>query len=334
MNISFSFVLLTLLLFTGKEHTMFTQKQPAGFSVEIFDPSGSQSSLQSFIDLEYIKSFPLDTISIKDKHGKLQSWVGVSLFKIIKKKFRIDHSSISKLAATAPDGYNSVIAEGNKAEIKTAFVAYSLVEKKDWQKKYGMLRLIFPNIREMYYVSNPEKILLFKNKLAENDSFERIYFFHNSSLNAIITIDKNSIRTIRIKDIFSKLNTQSSNFSVLTSDGLEREYINNSLLDKLEIKEEKEGSWKISGAKVPLGLRTRKIFYLCLGNVGIFLKPLDNDEASLWEKHFYKQPGTAEIILLNGEKIPINFSGGSSIYNFMNEQINQFPNADHMKLSW
>lgn len=318
---------------------MFAQKQPSGFSVEIFDSSGSQSTFQSFIDVEYIKTFPPDTISIKDKHGKLQSWVGVSFFKIIKEKFGKDHSSVSKLAATAPDGYNSVIAEGNKAEIKTAFVAYSLVEKKNWQKKYGMLRLIFPNIREMYYVSNPEKILLFKNKLAENDSVERIYFSQSSSLNAIITIDKNSIRTIRIKDIFSKLNTQISNFSILTSDGLEREYINNNLIDKLEMKAEKDGTWKISGAKVPLGLRTRKIFYLHFETVGIFLKSLDDDEVVLWEKQFQKRISDSkniggELVLLNGEKRKIDFIGETSIYKTIKKQLELFPESDYFQIFW
>jgi hypothetical protein len=338
-NMYLSVLLFIVFLLTGMEHHMLAQEHHAGFTVEIYESPESQPVLQSFIDLEYMKSLPPDTILIKDKHGKSHSWIGVSLFNIIEDKFGIDHTSISKLAATAPDGYNSVVSESNHAEIKTAFITYKLLEEKDWEKKYGKFRLVFPNIREMYFVSNPEKILLYKTKLKEAVKFQRFYSIDADIFKSLAVLDKNSVKTISVKKFLEKLNLSGSNFNVITADGLEREYINNNLIDKLEMKTEKDGTWKISGAKVPLGLRTRKIFYVHFETVGILLKPLDDDEVVLWEKQFQKRISDSknilvELVLLNGEKHKIDFIGEASIYKTIKKQLELFPESDYFQIFW
>jgi hypothetical protein len=327
-------IILLLSLVLINEGKMNAQELPAGFVLEVFDETKSSSVKQIFIEIDYIKNISPDSIFLNDKKGKPQLWIGTNLLTVLEEKADVNYNDISKLAVTAPDGYNSVIFGNLIAHLKTAMLAYGIGGEKKWLKKYGNFRLIFPGLREMYFVDNPEKVIIYTNTPESSVHTIQLHFLERSREKS----NPAKAESVAVEEILSSFNLSGINFSVLTSDSLEREYLNNELIRRLYLKREKSGTWKIDGEKVPVGLRTRNIFYFFSGNVGIFLKSLSEEENIIWENYLNNLIKTnefrMEIILTGEENIQIENSGESSIYKIIEKQWEQFSNIDYVRISW
>jgi hypothetical protein len=272
---------------------------------------------------------------LNNKEGKPQLWIGAKLLSVLEEKAAINYNDISKLAATAPDGYNSVIYNELLLHLNTAILSYSLGNEGTWLKEYGNVRLIYPGLREMYFVNNPQKIIVYtnpKDSYGEEKSHQtlRLHFLDRKN-------ELNGNVEIPVEKILSHHNLSGRNFSVLTTDSLEREYLNNELSQKLVLKKEKNGTWKIGGSKVPVGLRTRNIFYLFSYDVGIFLKLLSKEEIILWENYLRSSlSGTEnfkiEIVKSNGERFLLENPDDIQIYKIIEKQLELFPDVDYVQL--
>jgi len=313
------------------------QDASTGFIIEVVDVDSASQVLRNNVTFDYIRSLKADTIVVIDKNGNSVSWIGVSLLSVIKENTRINFDQISKLVTTAPDGYNSVISNELLPELKAAYLVYSMADENKWLKKYGQVRLIFANIREMYFVSNPEKIIVYTSSGQQTSGNIRFYFLGRGDLSGFKSVEDSSQTGIKIDNILSKLKLSGSNFTLLTADSLRREYFYNDITQQMELTIENGGTWKISGRKVPVGLKTRKIFYLQSDDIGVFLKSLSNEEIILWE-NFLKDRLTAdddfnlEMILSNGKKLPVKQSEDSGLYKSIIDMLDQNPDALYVEL--
>jgi hypothetical protein len=314
------------------------QEDSAGFVIEIVDTGSVSQNIKNSVAIEYIKSLPPDTIIVKDKNGNLVSWVGVPLLTVIEDRLGIDFSRIEKLIANAPDGYNSVISKELLLELKSAYLVYDLADSNKWLKKYGQVRLIYANLREMYYVSNPEKIIIyiFSEKISPGN--QQFYFLGRGALSGFSDTDSETPKGIKIDDVLSTLKLTGGNFTLLTTDSLQREYLYNDVIQLMVLKIEDRGTWKITGKKVPVGLRTRNIFYLQSGDVGVFLKSLSNEEIILWENYvsnrFFKSGNVSIELVLNGdERIPVEHNKEAGIYKSIINLADQKPETIYFEVN-
>ncbi|NCS88713.1 MAG: hypothetical protein CO127_01155 [Ignavibacteria bacterium CG_4_9_14_3_um_filter_36_18] len=337
MNFKNLLIAALLLILLIDMHELAAQENTYGFNLEVFDAKLDSIVFQSRVLMDEVKNMIADTIIVKDKNGKPVYWIGVPLLSVIEKKTGINFDQISKLITTAPDGYNSVISNELLPEIKAAYLVYDLADENKWLKKYGQFRLIFKNVREMYFVSNPEKIIVYKRPEQQTSGNMRFYFLGRGDLSGFKSVEDSSKAGIKIDDILLKINLSGSNFTLLTADSLQREYFYNDITQKMELKIENEGAWKITGKKVPVGLRTRRIFYLQSDNIGVFLKSLSDEEIILWENYLHDQlPKISdfkiEIVSPGDKKIPFLHAGGTGIYKSMITIFDQNPEANYVEL--
>jgi hypothetical protein len=313
------------------------QETSTGFIVEVVDVDSASQVLRNNVTFDYIRSLEADTIKVKDKNNNPVPWIGVPLLSVIEGKTGVNFDQISKLVTIAPDGYNSVISNKLLPELKAAYLVYGLVDDNKWLKKYGQVRLIFENVREMYFVSNPEKIIVYKSSGKQTSGNIRYYFLGRGDLSGFKSGEDSSQVSMKIDDVLSKLTLSGSNFTLLTVDSFQREYFYNDITQQMELKIENDGTWKITGKKVPVGLRTRKIFYLQSEDIGVFLKSLSDEEITLWENYLHDQlPANSnfkfEIISPGDKRIPVKHSDESGIYKSMIAILDQHPEAVYVEL--
>lgn len=337
MSFNYIFILTLTFIMAVSINELKSQDTSNGFLLEVVDMDSASQVLRNNVTVDYIRSAKADTIIIKDKKGNPASWIGVPLLSVIEEKAGINFDQISKLITTAPDGYNSVISNELLPELKYAYLVYGLADDKKWLKKYGQVRLIFANIREMYFVSKPEKVIVYKKSEKQNSGNIRFYFLGRGDLSGFKSVGDSPQVNIKIDDILSRLKLSGSNFTLLTADGLQREYFYNDITKQMELKIENEGTWKITGKKVPVGLRTRRIFYLQSGDVGVFLKSLSEEESILWENFLHAQlPDNSdfkfEVVSAGDKTIPFLQAGETGIYKSMITILDQNPEAVYVEL--
>jgi hypothetical protein len=310
------------------------QEKPDGFMIEVVD---QDTTLRYTVSIDYIRSLTPDTIIVKDKNGNPVLWVGVPLLTVIEERAEINFSRIEKLITNAPDGYNSVISGELLPELKSAYLVYDFADSNKWLKKYGQVRLIYTNLREMYYVSNPEKIIIyiFSDKISTGN--QQFYFLGKGPLSGFSANDSETQKGIKIDDVLSALQLTGRNFTLLSADSLQREYLYNDVVQLMVLKIEDKDTWKIMGKKVPVGLRTRKIFYLQTGDVGIFLKSLSDEEILLWENYMNKwflknNDFRIELVLTGGKRISVEQDTVAGIYKSMFDILNKKSEAAYVEL--
>lgn len=318
------------------------------FWIEVYDKHSQAPVSKNFIGFEMIKSLPVDSALTKIKNEKTtRTWYGANLCKFLE-TINISCQKIQKLSISAPDGYTSVLSGELLSSLKTAICAYRVQNQTDWNENYGYMRLIFPELRSMYWVNNPNKMVITLGQDHQTVHHLQFYFVDNERLSQLIKKDLKGNPYFVIDDILVELNLPHNDFHVLTADGLYREYPKNEINRYLLLQRQESGNWEINGINVPHGLKTRQVFFLSSANKGIFLKQLTDDEQQQWE-HIFWQPLlgenfsvkdlTIEIVLSDGSKNSLELTIKLSEKQFplcqvlKNEQKRHL-NIDYFVVSW
>ena len=251
----------------------------------------------------------------------IQTWYGANLCELFE-TVDVLCENIQKLSISAPDGYTSVLTGELLSSLKTAICAYKVQHDNEWSEEYGDMRLIFPDLRSMYWVNNPNKMVI---TIGENQSTlnqYQFYFLDNEKLSCLVKKDKNMNPSLVINDLLFELNLPQNNFHVLTSDGLFREYPKNDINRYLQLQKQESGSWEINGINVPTGLKTREVFFISSGNKGILLKDLTENEQQKWERIFW-QPLLGENNSLAGLRIELVLNDNRIIQSKLTNQFRE-----------
>ena len=274
-----------------------------GFWVTIPCPDQKDSLTVSesrlFISLAQIKSLPMHSIQLPDHKTKENfTWEGVYLREVIQKFGNIDWETMDQLIIKAPDGYSSVISGMKMKQAESALCTFS-VQGKKWLDKFGYLRIIFPELHEMYWVNNPAEIEIeFKEKVIEPNNW-RFQFFDSQAFDSLREKNSDGKSDPFINDILTQIGCANKGFTVFTKDGHLREYVFDPMAQKMKIATDSTGLWAVRGLGVPIGFRLRNIFFLCSENVGLFARALSSEEQRLWHEFF------ASINPLVSKGIPI-----------------------------
>ena len=318
------FLLFTCLTLNLQINTVLSQPadEKPGFWIEIIDDNSQNLISKTFIHFEKIKNLPLDSALTTVKNEKTtQTWYGANLCELFE-TVDVSCEKIQKLSISAYDGYTSVLSGELLSYLKTAICAYKVQQDNEWSEEYGDMRLIFPDLRSMYWVNNPNKIVI---TIGENQSTlnqYQFYFLDNEKLSCLVKKDKNGNPCLVIDDLLFELNLPQNNFHVLTSDGLFREYPKNDINRYLLLQKQESGSWEINGINVPPGLKTREVFFISSGNKGIFLKDLTENEQQKWERIFW-QPLLGENNSLAGLRIELVLNDNRIIQSKLTNQFRE-----------
>jgi hypothetical protein len=325
-----------------------TPKGNKGLWIEVYDKHSQDPVSKNFISFETINNLPVDSALTKIKNEKTtRTWFGANLCELLE-TINISCEKIQKLSISAPDGYTSVLSGELLSSLRTAICAYQIQNQTDWNENYGYMRLVFPDLRNMYWVNSPNKMVI---TIGENEKFLhqfQFYFIDSEKLSKLIKKDLKENPYLAVNDLLIELNLPQNNFHVLTSDGLFREYPNNDINRYFVLQKQESGNWEINGISVPHGLKTREIFFLSSGNKGIFLKELTDYEQRKWE-HIFWQPLvgenfsvkflTIELVLSDGSKISLELTNKLSekqfpLYQILKNEQKRHLNIDYFVVSW
>jgi len=341
------FISLTSI-FLSEQAVSQTPGEKPGFWIEVYNNNSQNLISKTFINFGLLKNLPLDSAltSVKNEQATI-TWYGAILCELFE-TVDVSCEKIHKLSISAPDGYTSVLSGELLSSLKTAICAYKAQHDRKWSQDYGDMRLIFPDLRSMYWVNNPNKIVI---TIGENQSTlnqYQFYFLDNEKLSRLVKKDKNGNPCLVIDDLLFELNLPKNNFHVLTSDGLFREYPQNDINRYLQLQKQESVSWEINGINVPPGLKTREVFFISSGNKGIFLKDLTENEQQKWERIFW-QPlfggnnslaGLRIELVLNDNriiqsKLTNQFREGIiSLYRLFEEQRKKFVDLKFFMINW
>lgn len=346
--ILFLFIYLTSFLPTGTAISQ-TSNEKEGFWIEVYNNNSTIPISKNFISFAKIKTLPVDSASTMLKNQKTtRTWYGTNLCKLFESILNISHGKIQKLSISAADGYTSVLSGELLASLPTAICAYLAQNKIDWNENYGYMRLIVPELRNMYWVNSPEKMIITIGEDLNPLHQYQIYFVDNEKFHNLIKKDLKGNPYLVIGDILVDLNLAQQNFHILTTDGLYREYPPNEINRYLLLQKQQAGHWQINGVNVPDGLKTKNIFFLSSGNAGVFLKNLNNEDQQIWERLFWQplQGGTfsamdlkIELMLNDGSRIPSNLisklsKNKFSLYNLLEKEWNEHRDINYFIVSW
>ena len=323
------------------------EKSP-GFYVEIRNDSEPGIIKEAFIDMASIRELPIDSVSIKDSEGKPdREWIGINLCLLLEKKLNLSCNQIKKISISAPDGYVSVISGELLSALETGICAFKIKGETKWPPKYGYMRLLFPQLRAMYWVNSPDRMIIELGEAQQASEHYAFYSWENENFNCLIKKDLKGNPYIAIADILVNLDSFQSPFRILTEDSLFREYGAHDINHRLVLQQEPSGAWKMTGIAVPLGLKTRKIFLLTVQNKVLFLKPLSVAEQEVFHTSYVQNivknftdlsNMSLDIVLRDGKRVPAqttksSIEDGQNLYRAIDQQRKIHKNIDHVLLT-
>ena len=283
------FLLLICITLNLQINKIFSQqtKDKLGFWIEVIDENSKNLISKTYIHIKQIKKLPLDSAITSVKNEKtIQTWYGANLCELFE-TVDVSCEKIEKLSISAPDGYTAVFSRELLSDLKTAICAYKIKSGNEQREDCEYLRFIFPKLRSMYCVNNPNEIVITIGQNQSTLNRYQIYFLDNKKLSRLTKKDSKGTPYLVIDDLLFELDLPQNSFHVLTSDGLFREYPQNEINRYFILQKHESGAWELNGINVPNGLKTRDVFFLSSGNKGIFLKELTEDERQKWENIFW-----------------------------------------------
>jgi hypothetical protein len=143
----------------------------------------------NFISYEMIRNLPVDSALTSVKNETVtRTWLGVNLCKLLE-TINISCEKIQNLSISAPDGYSSVLSGEPLSSLRTAICAYRVQNQKEWNEDYGYMRLIFPELRGMYWVNRPDKMVVIIGEDHQTLHHYQFYFLNNEQLSQLLKKD-------------------------------------------------------------------------------------------------------------------------------------------------
>jgi len=311
-----------------------------GLFIEVITQGDSVHSRQIFIDAAKIKSAMPDSALTKTKtKGSEVTWLGVNLCRLLKNEAGVICDEISKITATAPDGYTSVLTGELLPALPTGILAFQKKGSQSWPESYGYARLVFPDLRAMYWVNGPDKFTIIVGRSQKHKQDHHLYFLNSKMRDDFLKSDSDGKSYFSVAELFDALNLPNGCFQTLSSDGLFREYPAHEVNQRILFHQERNGMWEITGVGVPSGLKLFHVFFLANSNTGIFLCDLEENQQVQWMDLYWKsvhpEDGRFEVIkvLKDGQKEPVEIpaEAGSPIqlYKILESEMKAHDSIDY-----
>jgi len=304
----------------------------------------SYSESRTFVNFSQINALTIYTIQLPDtKTGEIIIWEGIYLKDVIRKLLDTEWDHIVQIIIKAPDGYSSVISGLGMEQAESALCTFSTQGKK-WLKKYGYMRIIFPDIHEMNWMNNPSELNVILKDFREQPRTWRFLFLDAP----VFRIADNKTQTHSIVEILKAMESTSQLFGVFTRDEQLRQYLFDEVAQRMILVPDSTGTWKIKGERVPIGFRLRRIYFLYSGDVGLFTKSLTPPEQLTWQKlfdtiHPLSSQGISaseiNVVLTSGKTISSIYledykEGKLSLYQLLEKEKDTQPDIVEIVVSW
>jgi len=318
-----------------------------GFLLQVIDHSSSEKNRDRFIALDDLKRMTTSSVKARGKEENPEHvWVGVLLSALLERE-GIPLHLITNITVSAYDGYMSVLTGDLLTNWETAICAYQIEGKRIFPEKYGYMKLVFPQLMAMYWVSAPNRIIITLDRGKDEVNEYKVYFPGNEKFKALFQ-EGGTIPRINIKDLLSVFRFPETHFHVLTQDGLYREYSVNNIIKHMVLARSEDHTWRIEGVRVPTGLRTRQVFFISNGYTGVFLKSLSSEEKHLWEERVWRnrmymqgvqKRMVINLFLKNGDRVVSDdfenyFQEKLPLYDIFEKVLQLHPDLDYISLRW
>ena len=255
-----------------------------GFLLRVEQGETGKKISEVFISAGDLRQLPSDTVISRSKPvTPLYTWIGPKLLTVFESE-KVPRQKIQKVTVSSSDGYMSVLTGDLLSGLDSALCALNIAEEHSFPENYGYMRLIYPGLRAMYWVNEPNKIVVTLGETAKQANRFTLYFMDNAKFQEKMH-KGDELTYIAVSDLLRLANMRLTRFRVLARDELFREYAVNNVIRYMILREEKEGTWKIEGVNVPTGLKTKEIFFIAGEDSGIILKDLNEREKSLLDTH-------------------------------------------------
>jgi len=281
----FKFAIIIILLFTN---FVFARDQHKT-GIHIIIKNESSQDQQAFVTLSTLRSYEIDSVWI-DSPERVKMWRGVRLCDVLGGELGVECQDIVKLVVSADDGYSSVISDDLLNGLENGMCAFPLTENSPWDEKYGYMRIIFPDLRRMYWVSSPTKVIITLGHGKIHSESLKFYTLSSHIFKKIIEKDLRGIDYFAYEDLSLTLVDDVIDFTVLSRDSLLRNYsVTKNISKKLLFHKRSDGTWGIDGIDIPPGLRTRHIISVILGMNHVFLKEFTEHEHHVWKTVYHDE---------------------------------------------
>ena len=318
-----------------------------GFLLRVEDRSSSEKWKDRFISYEELIKMEQGSVKARGKEENPERvWKGVLLRTLLERE-GIPLYRITKITVSAFDGYMSVLTGDLLKDWQEAICALHVDGLNQFPEKYGYMKLIFPKIMAMYWVNAPNRIIITLGRGRSKRNEYNVYFHENKKFKALFK-ESGTVARIKVKELLSAFQFPKDRFYVLTRDGLYREYSVNNIIQHMVLTKGDDDTWKIEGVHVPTGLKTRQIFFITGGDIGLFLKTTSHEEKELWKRHVWQDQivskgslahCTMHLIIQNGHQKKVDISDqfsedDFSLHDLFWEVFKSEPDLDHIKLRW
>lgn len=249
-----------------------------GFILRIVSDTAATRSREVFVSSTALQALEQSRVTLQGKpENPVRTWIGASLAAVLG-SHGVETAAVRRLSVTAADGYMAVIEGELLPGIETAICATGIQGERVFPEKYGYMRLIFPDLRPMYWTNNPVKIEVFLGVPEPTPMNMDLYFPESTRLNHFF----GGKRIIPLADLLGAAGASFEHFSVLAADTLLRPYDSNTIIKFMVLLAEAGGRYSVGGVNVPAGLKTSGVFCITADTSMIFLKQLTVEERDLW----------------------------------------------------
>ncbi len=227
------------------------------------------------IDLNEWTKGPSDSLLV-DGHGNKppMRWAAIPLDTLFPDG-SVASGRIKRIFISSPDGYYSCLS----GPLLVPFpVPYFVFRNTEIPGAPVITRILFPSLKQVYWVNDPSRIRIFftrEKREPQQMRFDVLSFSSDPLL-------AHGPKTIRLSTLLNGYFKKARFIRFLTSDGMYREYPVNRTSRVYTLEQEEEGTWRLSGEKIHIGLTLREVFFVFTESAGLFMKPPDPEEKQVF----------------------------------------------------
>ncbi len=339
------FVILLFSLAAGA--VCQTNRPLKGFLLTVIDRDHPDTRREEFISYDEIKALVLDTVRARSRSREEEKeWIGTAISGFLE-EYSIPRDRVTRLEMSAPDGYMSVLSGDLLQAVDSGLFAWAIAGKNTFPEQFGPLRLVFPDLYGMYWVNQPGHLTVYLGDRSDSGSTLILYPPDHRTI-AHLSGPQGLLPSISLQDLLKAFGMEQERFSVLTSDSLLRQYRVNTIIKHMLLQKNRDGTFRIDGVNVPVGLKTDRILFICAGTSGIFLKTLSEDEARLWQEKVLREHYlggedavrlTLKTVYPDGQisdprTITLDGAGSASVFDAVREAFGGTESPDYLILRW
>jgi hypothetical protein len=251
-------------------------------TMEIIDADRSASPVSTILSWDDVNSVPASAAGEEEIQSSDRTRIPLcALLELAGTRI----ADLRKLTIVAPDGYG-VVLEG--ALLKAVTTAWVELEPESVSRHLLFpvaYRITFPDLDRTHTVRYPQRLAAIMGERVPSMSKVLLTFLDAQQCSSIMRTDPERT-SFNLAELFSVLNVEPGEFTVVSRDTVSRTFTSDFDLDTFVFVRSDSGTWNMTAENLPRGMRMRDLICVCLGGRIVFLKHLDEAEQEVWGAAF------------------------------------------------